>query len=183
MFSKSLLSAYTSLTSPTAKDTYEDLHLKHVLGAQNTVAKWRGSQGLFTVCARNFSFILMQTLKDSLLYELREEVSKTLNKLSVDTQLVSYTAEIPTSFLFNILPYSVISKYKFWKTWEERSRVICVCYLALPKGTVSFLISSWQKRQLYYLGVRHSRGSLSPTLPQNLGTRGTLFINDDISNW
>lgn len=55
----------------------------------------------------------MQTLKDSLLYELREAVSKTLNKLPVDTQLVSYTAEIPTGFLFNILPYSVISKYKF----------------------------------------------------------------------
>lgn len=52
-------------------------------------------------------------MKDSSLYELREEVSKTLNKLFMDTQLVSYTAEIPTNFLFNILPYSVISKYKF----------------------------------------------------------------------
>lgn len=75
----------------------------------------------------------MQTLKDSLLYELREEVSKTLNKLPVDTQLVSYTAEIPTGFLFNILPYSYQNTNFERSGRRDRGSSVCASWL-YPKG-------------------------------------------------
>lgn len=40
------------------------------------------------------------TLHDSSFYKLRGEVSQTLTKLPKDTQLVDYTAGIPTSSIF-----------------------------------------------------------------------------------
>lgn len=51
-------------------------------------------------CARNFTVILITTLQDGSFHKLREEGSKTLNKLPKDTQLVYYTAGIPMSSMF-----------------------------------------------------------------------------------
>lgn len=139
----------------------------------------------------------------------------TLIKLYKDTQLVYYTAEIPTSSIFvqhsSILPcikikiegrkvsrgifimyvkvkkmhWTILNKERFYsrllqqgkeartisklnstetnkqqgfRSWiRRRSQAICVCYLALPKVKVNFLISSGQEVVLL-LGARHPQG-------------------------
>lgn len=72
-------------------------------------------------------------LKDSLLYEL-EEVSKTLNKLPVDTQLVSYTAEILTVF-YSTFCHTLLYQNTNFKRSGRRDRRSSVCASWLyPKG-------------------------------------------------
>lgn len=84
-------------------------------------------------CARNFTVILIVTLQDGSFHKLREEGSKTLNKLPKDTQLVYYTAGIPMSSLF--IQKSCI--LQCIKIKIERRNVHCSNFIVYVKAKIA----------------------------------------------
>lgn len=83
-------------------------------------------------CARNFTVILI-TLQDGSFHKLREEGSKTLNKLPKDTQLVYYTAGIPMSSMF--IQNSCL--LRCIKIKIERRKVHCSIFIVYVKARMA----------------------------------------------